>query len=276
MWRTSRLLNVNMHSSEDCPIDYKPDHFYTLKEYEAFSDWLKTHDIIIDDIPIGQFERESDGRLVPMPLVPVAIAGPVGEIYGQLRKWNINTEQHGVPTGPQVGFNFGAGTIKVPNVAFTPCDIYSALDEQQRWTFQGAPFSPTFVVEVDNLSTASKLDTLTSKFKKTYFPAGVQLGWLIDPINKKIYTFMRESDGVVRRRPHQWYGNDGNPGVLKGGEVLPGFTLRLGKIDQLLSQVWSYFLLLQYSIGHRQNPPLVALVVVVVGSPALSVTRPLL
>jgi hypothetical protein len=72
----------------------------------------------------------------------------------------------------------------------------------------------------------------------TYFPAGVRLGWLIDPINKMIYTFMRESDGVVRRRPHQWYTNDGSPGVLKGGEVLPGFTLRLEKLDQLLSQVW--------------------------------------
>jgi hypothetical protein len=42
---------------------------------------------------------------------------------------------------------------------------------------------------------------------------------------------MRESGGVVRRRPHQWYTNDGNPGVLNGGEVLPGFTLRLAKLD---------------------------------------------
>jgi hypothetical protein len=44
---------------------------------------------------------------------------------------------------------------------------------QQRRTFQGALFSPTFAVEVDNLSTAFKLNTLTSKFKDTYFPAGV-------------------------------------------------------------------------------------------------------
>jgi Uma2 family endonuclease len=108
------------------------------------------------------------------------------------------------------------------------------LDEQQLGTFQGAPF---FAVEADDLSMSPKLNTLTSKFMDTYFPAGVQLGWLIDPINKIIYTFMRESDGVVRRRPHQWYDSDENPGVLNGGDVLPGFTLRLETIDQLLSQV---------------------------------------
>jgi len=260
-----------MLSSEDCPIDYKPDRFYTLKEFAAFNDWLKTHEFIIDDIPISHFERESDGRLLPMPQVPIEKEGPVGEIFGQLRDWNNYTEQHGVPTSSQGGFNFGAGTVRAPDVAFTPRDVYCALDVQQRRTFQGAPFSPTFVVEVDNLSMASNLNTLTIKFKDTYFPAGVRLGWLIDPINKTIYTFMRESDGVVRRRPHQWYGDDGNPGVLKGGEVLPGFTLRLEKIDQLLSQVWSCLISLQYLIFHRRNPPQVVLVVV--GSPALSVTR---
>jgi hypothetical protein len=52
------------------------------------------------------------------------------------------------------------------------------------------PFSLTFAVEVDDLSMTSKLNTLTSKFIDTCFPAGVRLGWLIDPINKMIYTFM--------------------------------------------------------------------------------------
>lgn len=49
---------------DDCPIDYKPDRFYTLKAFEAFNDWLKsvkTHEFIINDIPISHFERESDG-----------------------------------------------------------------------------------------------------------------------------------------------------------------------------------------------------------------------
>ena len=110
--------------------------------------------------------------------------------------------------------------VKAPDVAFTPKDIYCGLDAQQLDTFQGAPFYPIFVVEVDDLSTASKLNTLTSKFLETYFPAGVELGWLVDPINKTIFTFKKESDDVVGRRPHQWYDSNNNPGVLSGGEVL--------------------------------------------------------
>ena len=173
--------------------------------------------------------------------------GPLSRRLLQLRAWNRNTGQYGVPTTSSGGFNSGDGEIKAPDVAFTPGDVYSALDEQQLSTFQGAPFSPTFAVEVDDLSTTSKLNTLTSKFKDTYFPSGVQLGWLIDPVNKTIYTFMRGSDGVVRRRSHRWYDDDGNARILMGGEVLPGFTLKLKKIDYLLSQVWSCLsLLLQF------------------------------
>jgi len=101
-----------------------------------------------------------------------------------------------------------------------------------------------------------RLNTLTSKFKETYVPAGVQLGWLVDPINKTIFTFKKESDGVVRRRPHQWYDSNNNAGVLSGGEVLPGFTLSLEEIDATRSQA---------------KPPLKILIVI--GSRALNATR---
>jgi hypothetical protein len=63
--------------SEDCPIDYKPDRFYTFEAFVAFNDWLKTHEFIIDGILVSHFERESNGRLVPMPHVPFEI-GAVG------------------------------------------------------------------------------------------------------------------------------------------------------------------------------------------------------
>jgi Uma2 family endonuclease len=162
-----------MFSPEDCPIDYKPDRVYTLEAFAAFNDWLKTHEFSIADTPISHFERESDGRLVPMPQFPIEKEGAVGEIFGQLRDWNNDIRQHGVPTSSQGGFNFGAGTVRAPDVAFTPRDVYCALDGQQRSTFQGAPFSPIFAVEVDDLSTASNLNTLTSKFIDTSFPAGV-------------------------------------------------------------------------------------------------------
>jgi len=132
------------------------------------NDWLKTHEFIIDDIPISHFERESDGR------------------YARFLSRKRVTRR----------FQLLCRNSQGPRRC-----IYSkgrlSLDVQQRRTFQGAPFSSILVVEVDNLSTPSKLKTLTNKFKDTYFPAGVRLGWFIDPINKIIYTFMRVLSDVV-------------------------------------------------------------------------------
>jgi Uma2 family endonuclease len=227
--------------SEDCPINYQPNSCYSLETFIEFNEWLNAHEFVIDGNPISHFERNPDGTLLPVTQAPIEKEAAAAEILIQLGIWNINFKQHGTCTSSQGGFKFGAGTIRAPDVAFTPRDAYCALDDRQRRTFQGAAFCPTFVVEVDDISSSSTLNMLTNKFKDTYFPAGVKLGWLIDPINKTIYTFTEVSDGVVRRRPHQWYGDDGKPGVLKGGSVLPEFVLKLEKIDQALSQVRSYF-----------------------------------
>ena len=63
----------------------------------ALNDWQETREFIVDDIPIRLFERESDGRFVPIPPAVISIEGPAGEIFGQLRDWNINTRQKGFP-----------------------------------------------------------------------------------------------------------------------------------------------------------------------------------
>jgi Uma2 family endonuclease len=44
---------------------------------------------------------------------------------------------------------------------------------------------------VEDVSVTSKLEELTKKFKNEYFPAGVRLGWLVDPINEQIYIFKK-------------------------------------------------------------------------------------
>jgi len=42
-----------------------------------------------------------------------------------------------------------------------------------------------------------KLNEQTDKFKTTYFQVGVELGWLVDPVNQEIYVFRRDRDNVV-------------------------------------------------------------------------------
>ncbi|RUS24255.1 hypothetical protein BC938DRAFT_473880, partial [Jimgerdemannia flammicorona] len=85
------------------------------------------------------------------------------------------------------------------------------------------------VVEVEDLSADSKFTELKDKFKNDYFPAGIQLGWLVDPVNRNIYILKKDTNGVVRCLNKGWRDVD-------GGDVLPGFVLKVWKIDQAISQ----------------------------------------
>ena len=215
---------------------YDPGRTYSLAEFEEVNSSTRAHDVKIDDTPISHFDLDSKKHLIPMPQTPIEKELAVGEIVRQLSNWNIRTRQNGACTSSQGGFNFN-GAIRAPDVAFTPKEVYRALDEDQRRSFQGDLFSPTFAVEVEDLIATGKLSVLTDKFKDTYFPAGLKLGWLVDPINKEVHVFKWDKDGTVRRRQHAWYNTDGIATVLDGRDVLPGFELKLWQIDEALSQV---------------------------------------
>ncbi len=217
-------------------FDYTPDRVYTLNEFERFNDWLKTHDFVIDGTPVNHFERDTKGRLIPMPQTTLDKEPVVSEIARQVGDWNIHTRQNGVVTTSQGGYRF-IGDIRAPDVAFLPKGIYRGLTHEQLSTFQGPAFCPTFAVEVENFQTGNNEVDLIAKFKQTYFPAGLELGLMVDPINRKVFYFRRDADGVVRRREHLWFNDDGEATVVSGCEVLPGFRLKLWKIDEVTSQV---------------------------------------
>src|SRR5205085_7869158 len=105
------------------------------------------------------FELDSKGRLIPMPQTPIFKELAVGNIFGQLDRWNIRSRQNGGVTISQGGFNLsttGGRTIRAPDVAFTPSATYRNLTQQQLMTFQGRAFHPSFVVEVEDVSVDRK------------------------------------------------------------------------------------------------------------------------
>ncbi|KAF9169533.1 hypothetical protein BGX21_000528 [Mortierella sp. AD011] len=156
----------------------------------------------------------------------------VAEIVRQVSDWNINTRQNGIVTSSQGGFNIsitGGRQIRAPDVAFTTRETYRQLSTQQLTTIQGQAFSPVFVVEVEDLTEDTRLTSLTSKFKEEYFSAGVRFGLLVDPINKTIYTFRRNSQDVVRHLDCGWRN-------ISGGVFLPGFDLDVNLIEDAVSQ----------------------------------------
>ncbi|KAF0546067.1 zinc finger, c2h2 domain-containing protein [Gigaspora margarita] len=203
------MLQVHKHKIDLDNLDF--NRSYTLEEFEFINEQLKIRTLIVDGEP-----RKS-----------------CFEISGQLRNWILSSRDGGGGTCSQGSFNFyvrGNRTIRAPDIAYTPKDIDHKLNPQQNWTFKGDPFTPIFIIEVGDIGNDiknSKFVYLDEKIKNEYFAEGtsVQLCWLIDPQNKRIYTYKR---GQCRQE-HGWRD-------VNGENILPNFTLDIEMVNDVLSQ----------------------------------------
>ncbi|KAF0556651.1 hypothetical protein F8M41_015011 [Gigaspora margarita] len=202
-YSTTIIVNMSKKDKEINLQELDLDRNYTIEEFETINKQLKNNPIEINKQPVDLFEYKNK-KLVPMPQCAIKIEAVVAQIVSQLDRWNAQTHRNGIVTSSQGGFNFnvsGKRTIDAPDVAFTPRRKYDSLTEEQCQTFKGEPFTPTFVVEVGNVAKPSDFKKLDAKFKNDYFAEGsaVQLGWLIDPINKCIGRGRKEwsMDGTI-------------------------------------------------------------------------------
>ncbi|GBC33867.2 uncharacterized protein OCT59_019207 [Rhizophagus irregularis] len=198
---------------------------YTFKEFEYINDQLKTRTIQLDGKPVNLFEYKN-GKLIPMPQVPIARAAVVAEIVRQLGNWNIETHQNGRITSSQGGFDFnvgGARTLRAPDVTFAPRQTTRSLNALQNWTFQGQPFTPIFVVEVDFIQSESEFQAFDDRFRNEFFAPGtsVELGFL-------------NENNTVRHYEHGWRSMNT---WVSGQEILPGFELDVEMIEESISQI---------------------------------------
>ena len=76
---------------------------------------------------------------------------------------------------------------------------------------------PDFVVELRSQSDA--LESLQTKLEE-YLANGTLPGWLIDPLEKKVYVY----------RPSQEVRCLNNPETISGEPLLPGFVLDLKRL----------------------------------------------
>jgi Uma2 family endonuclease len=218
----------------------------TLEEFEYINSRLKNYTLEIDGKPVNLFELDENGKLVPKPQTPYSRERVVAEIARQLGNWNIQTQQGGGVTTSQGGYNFSVEhtqTIRAPDVAFVPQNTNHRLTYQQCWTFQGAPFTPTFLVEVndigDNINN-SKFKEAEDRFKEEFLTrsTSVLLGWLIDPQHRRIYIYRKD-----RNHSHPGWGD------ISGEDVLPGFELDMSLIDRIINRVRCYSLFLYFFIS---------------------------
>ena len=161
-----------------------------------------------------RLERTSQGDLVIMP----PTGGETGRTNFELTvcfgHW-VHADGTGVGFDSSTGFALPNGAKRSPDLAWVKRERWEALTLEQRQQFP--PLCPDFVLELRSPSDA--LEYVQTKMQE-YLDNGAHLGWLIDPIEKKVYIY----------RPQTPVACLDNPQTISGELVLPGFVLELGRV----------------------------------------------
>ena len=117
----------------------------------------------------------------------------------------------------QTGFRLTRGvrrkTLLSPDVSFVSRHRVEAVAAPEKF-FEGAP---DLAVEV--LSPGDRLAKTEAK-TRPFFLNGTRLAWIVDPVARLVHVHSPSGNHFVKQAGE----------VLEGGEVLPGFKLRVRKI----------------------------------------------
>jgi len=137
-----------------------------------------------------------------------------GEVFSQLSAW-AKRDGRGVAVELSTGFRLPNGATRAADAAWISKSRLKNVPREAKKKF--LPLCPDFVVEVK--SPSDQLSALKTKMQE-YIENGAQLGWLIDPEERRIFVY----------RPNGPEECLENPQTVAGNPVLPGFILDLKEI----------------------------------------------
>lgn len=173
-----------------------PRHRYTDEEFAR----------LCAENPDLRIEMSSTGEVIIM--APVVSEGGKRNfsLTGRFWAW-VEADGTGVGFDSSTGFTLPNGAKRSPDVSWIRRERWDALTDEQKNEF--APVCPDFVVELRSKS--DRLSTLQEKMEE-YLANGVQSGWLIDPLEKKVYIYRSDVEVEVIANPSEISGE----GLLKG------------------------------------------------------------
>jgi Uma2 family endonuclease len=124
----------------------------------------------------------------------------------------VKADGTGVGFDSSSGFRLPNGAKRSPDIAWIRRERWEAIPKKQRKKF--APICPDFVVELRSETDA--LEPLQAKMEE-YIANGAELGWLIDPLVKKVHVYRPNTRVKVLNRPK----------TLSGEPLLEGLKLDL-------------------------------------------------
>jgi len=164
--------------------------------------------------PEWRIERTSEGDLIIMPPTGGETGRRNSHLNGLFYIW-VKRDGTGEFFDSSTVFALPNGAKRSPDLAWVKLARWNALTDKERRGFP--PLCPDFVVELR--SHTDSLTTLQEKMQD-YIANGAQLGWLIDPLERKVYVYRPQTEVECL--------ND--PATLSGEPLLNGFTLDLQEI----------------------------------------------
>ena len=161
-----------------------------------------------------RIERTKEGDLIIMP----PTYSKTGERNFKLAvEFGVWTKADGTGVGfdSSTGFTLPNGAARSPDLSWMRHERWNALSDEEQNRF--AAICPDFVVELR--SESDTLKVLQEKMVE-YIENGAQLGWLIDPFEKKVYIYHQQSAVECLD----------NPMSVSGEPLLPGFVLEMKEI----------------------------------------------
>jgi Uma2 family endonuclease len=164
--------------------------------------------------PDLRIERTSEGDLIIMPPTGGETGHRNFELTALFANW-VHNDGTGLGFDSSTVFKLPSGANRSPDVAWIRQERWEALSPNERKKFP--PLCPDFVLELR--SENDRLSRLQHKMQE-YIDNGAQLGWLIDPVQRKVWVY----------RPNAAPECLENPVSVSGDPVLPGFVLPLESI----------------------------------------------
>lgn len=121
----------------------------------------------------------------------------------------------GVAFDSSGGFVLPNGAIRSPDASWIENSRLEALSAEELEKY--LPLCPDFVIELR--SPSDRLGTLQEKMRE-YIENGTKLGWLLDPIYKRVYVY----------KPGEPVRELADPEEVSADPILPGFVLKPGEV----------------------------------------------
>lgn len=161
-----------------------------------------------------RIEMTKEGEMIIM--LPVGSEGGHRnfELTGKFAAW-VEADGTGVGFDSSTGFILPNGAKRAPDLSWIRRERWDAIPRKQRKKF--APICPDFAVELR--SETDRLPPLKAKMVE-YIENGAELGWLIDPIEKKVYIYRPGAEVEILDHPKS----------ISGEPTLKGLSLILAGI----------------------------------------------